>query len=50
MNPGNPHKAQDTPPRVVIVGGGCGGIEAARALRNTPVQVILLDRVNHYLY
>ena len=50
MSLNNPYKAQDTPPRVVIVGGGCGGIEAARALRNTPVQVILLDRVNHYLF
>ncbi len=50
MSLGNPYKAQNTPPQVVIVGGGCGGIEAARALRNTPVQVILLDRVNHYLF
>jgi len=37
-------------PRVVIVGGGCGGIEAARALRKAPVQVFLFDRVNHYLF
>jgi NADH dehydrogenase FAD-containing subunit len=35
---------------VVIVGGGCGGIEAAKALRDTPVQVVLFDRVNHYLF
>jgi len=35
---------------VVIVGGGSGGIEAARALRNSPVQVFLVDRVNHYLF
>jgi NADH dehydrogenase len=50
MSLNNPYKAQNTPPRVVIVGGGCGGIEAARALRDTPVQVILLDRANHYLF
>ena len=37
-------------PRVVIIGGGSGGIEAARALRNSPVQVFLVDRVNHYLF
>lgn len=37
-------------PRVVIVGGGCGGIEAARALRKSPVQVFLFDQVNHYLF
>jgi NADH dehydrogenase len=50
MSLNNPHEARDNPPRVVIVGGGCGGIEAARTLRDTPVQVILLDRVNHYLF
>jgi NADH dehydrogenase FAD-containing subunit len=50
MSLDNPLKAQNTPPRVVIVGGGCGGIEAARALRDAPVEVILIDRVNHYLF
>src|SRR5215813_7968390 len=37
-------------PRVVIVGGGFGGLAAARALRNTPVQVDLIDRSNHHLF
>jgi NADH dehydrogenase len=37
-------------PRVVIVGGGFGGLEAARALRKTPVRVMLLDRQNHHLF
>jgi NADH:quinone reductase (non-electrogenic) len=37
-------------PRVVIVGGGFGGLAAARALRNAPVQVILIDRTNHHLF
>ena len=37
-------------PRVVIVGGGFGGFEAARALRHAPVDVTLLDRTNHYLF
>src|SRR5215469_15619247 len=37
-------------PRVVIVGGGFGGIAAAKALKNTPVQVILIDRTNHHLF
>ena len=35
---------------VVIVGGGFGGIAAAKALRNAPVQVILIDRSNHHLF
>jgi len=37
-------------PRVVIVGGGFGGLAAAKALRNAPVQVVLIDRTNHHLF
>jgi NADH:ubiquinone reductase (H+-translocating) len=37
-------------PRVVIVGGGFGGLYAARALRNSPVSVTLLDRSQHHLF
>ncbi len=37
-------------PHVVIVGGGFGGIAAARALRNAPVRVTLIDRRNHHLF
>ena len=37
-------------PRVVIVGGGFGGLAAARALRRAPVEVILIDRTNHHLF
>ncbi len=36
--------------RVVIVGGGFGGIEAAKALRRAPVDVTVIDRNNHYLF
>ncbi len=37
-------------PHVVIVGGGFGGLYAARALDRTPVRVTLLDRQNHHLF
>ena len=37
-------------PRVVIVGAGFGGLHAARTLRNTPVQVTVIDRNNHHLF
>ncbi len=37
-------------PRVVIIGGGFGGIEAAKALRHANVRVTLLDRQNHHLF
>lgn len=36
--------------RVVIVGGGFGGLYAARALRRAPVDVTIVDRRNHHLF
>jgi NADH dehydrogenase len=35
---------------VVIIGGGFGGLDAARALRGAPVRVTLLDRHNYHLF
>jgi NADH:ubiquinone reductase (H+-translocating) len=37
-------------PRVVIVGGGFGGLAAAKGLRKAPVEVILIDRTNHHVF
>jgi NADH dehydrogenase FAD-containing subunit len=37
-------------PVAVIVGGGFGGLAAAKALKNAPVKVILIDRSNHHLF
>jgi NADH:ubiquinone reductase (H+-translocating) len=37
-------------PRVVIIGGGFGGLYAARALKRDDVEVTLLDRTNHHLF
>ena len=37
-------------PRVVIIGGGFGGLETAKGLRHVGVRVILLDRQNHHLF
>jgi NADH dehydrogenase len=37
-------------PHVVIIGGGFGGLYAARALRNAPVRVTVLDRRNHHVF
>jgi len=36
--------------RVVIVGGGFGGLWATRALADAPVSVVLIDRENHHLF
>ena len=41
---------RDTPPRVVIVGGGMGGIEAAKTLTKAPVDVTVVDARNYYLF
>lgn len=37
-------------PHVVIIGGGFGGLEAAKKLGNEPVQVTLIDRTNYHLF
>jgi NADH:ubiquinone reductase (H+-translocating) len=42
--------AQDRLTHVVIVGGGFGGLYAARALRRADVHVTVIDRRNHHLF
>jgi NADH dehydrogenase len=37
-------------PRVVIVGAGFGGLQAARKLAHSPVQITLIDRKNHHTF
>jgi NADH dehydrogenase len=37
-------------PHVVVIGGGFGGLEAARALDGAPVRVTLVDRHNYHLF
>jgi NADH dehydrogenase len=37
-------------PHVVIVGGGFGGLYAAKALSREPVRVTLLDKTNHHTF
>ncbi len=39
-----------TKPKVVIVGGGFGGLQAAKALAGAPVDLLLIDRQNHHLF
>lgn len=36
--------------KVVIIGGGFGGLDAARALKNAPVDITLIDRRNYHLF
>ncbi len=38
------------PRRVLIVGGGFGGLAVARALADAPVEITLIDRRNHHLF
>jgi hypothetical protein len=40
----------DVRAKVVIVGAGFGGIEAAKSLRSAPVEVTVIDRQNHHCF
>jgi len=42
--------ARPARPRVVIIGGGFGGIAAARALKRANVDITLIDRTNHFIF
>jgi NADH dehydrogenase len=37
-------------PRVVVIGGGFGGLQCAKALRNQPVDVLLVDARDYHLF
>ena len=37
-------------PIVVIVGGGFGGLAAAKALKDAPAEIVMIDRENHNLF
>jgi len=39
-----------TRPRVIVIGGGFGGLSAVRALRAAAVDVLLIDRGNHHTF
>jgi NADH dehydrogenase FAD-containing subunit len=39
-----------TQPRIIIVGGGFGGLAAAKALKKAPAEIILIDRTNHHVF
>ena len=40
----------NSPRRVVIIGGGFGGLSAAKGLARAPFEVTLIDRTNHHLF
>ncbi|MEP6620472.1 MAG: NAD(P)/FAD-dependent oxidoreductase [bacterium] len=48
--PQSPWVREQRKPRVVIVGGGFGGLYAARALKHADVEMVVLDRTNHHLF
>lgn len=37
-------------PKIVIIGGGFAGINAARALKNANAEILLIDKTNHHLF
>jgi NADH:ubiquinone reductase (H+-translocating) len=43
-------KINGKPPRVVVVGAGFGGLNAAKALARAPAQITVIDRKNHHTF
>ncbi|MGA1262735.1 MAG: NAD(P)/FAD-dependent oxidoreductase [Prochlorothrix sp.] len=43
-------QSAQTPHQIVIVGGGFGGLYAAKAFQNTPAQITLIDKRNFHLF
>ena len=44
------HDSASSHPHVVLIGGGFGGLSAARALKRAQVHLTLIDRRNHHLF
>ncbi len=42
--------AAEEKPRVIVVGGGFGGLEVVRRLRRAPVDIALVDHHNYHLF
>ena len=43
-------QSQNSKPRVVIIGGGFGGLQLAQKLKDAPVNVLLLDKHNYHTF
>src|SRR3989339_2195367 len=41
---------KDIKKKIVIVGGGFGGLAAAQELKNSAYEIIIIDRTNHHLF
>src|SRR5271166_4790746 len=44
------HRMSDGRSKVIIIGAGFGGLEAAKSLRRAPVEVTVIDRQNHHCF
>ncbi|OJW18329.1 NAD(P)/FAD-dependent oxidoreductase [Mucilaginibacter sp. 44-25] len=44
------NKQDNKKPRVIIIGGGFGGVQLAKKLKNAPVEVLLLDKHNYHTF
>jgi NADH dehydrogenase len=45
-----PDQNRTSRPRIVIIGGGFGGLSLAKKLKNAPVDVLLLDKHNYHTF
>ena len=49
-SPASAQQPAPSRPRIIVIGGGFGGLWAVRALERADVEVILIDRRNHHLF
>lgn len=50
LNSGNTRIADLGKPRIVVIGGGFGGLEVAKGLKGFKAQTVLIDRYNHHCF
>lgn len=50
LSTSNADSSSANKPRVVIIGCGFGGLEAAKALSDADVEIVVIDRTNHHLF
>src|ERR1700754_2428752 len=47
---GEKQKMEEALPKVIIIGGGFGGLNVAKKLKNARLDILIIDKTNHHLF